>query len=125
MDLENEIIFPVEHADMAIKVAHAAQRDFNTMKVEQKVQDDFTEGVKLLEDAVIYGNKGNSQLVEKNLIRALTLWHPVEGPVGCHGDGCPLLANGCCATPGMLKCNRYFPARKCTNVGNPCVCYCM
>jgi hypothetical protein len=122
----NDLNKAVKHAEMAIKAARAVQRDFDTMKVEQEAQHDFAEGVKSLENALTQANKGNSQLAEIKFTEALVFWDGFKDPKGCHGGGCSLNATtGCCATPGMTNCNRYFPTRKCTNVGTPCVCYCM
>jgi hypothetical protein len=117
----------VTHVKMAIEVAQRAQRDFDTMKVEPEAQHDFAEGVKSLEDAVNQANKGNSQLIEEKLIKALVLWHrEPKGDEVCHGEGCPKLASGCCSQPGLTKCNRFYPLRKCTNAGSPCnACYCL
>lgn len=126
----NDLNKAVKHAEMAIKASYAVQKDFDTMKVEKEVQHDFAEGMKLLEDAINKSNKGTAKLFEASLTDILIrLKDKVDGGAGddtCQGDGCPMLSSGCCSSPGMTKCNRINPARKCTNAGSPCnACYCL
>lgn len=128
---EHNLDKAVKHAEMALREARSAQRDFEVMKVEPDAQQDFAEGIKSLEEAIALAHKGGDQkIIEVALIKTLGKWGPVrvadggKGDGGCHGEGCSLTPCGGCANPGQTKCNRFYPNRVCTS-GGACVCYCM
>jgi hypothetical protein len=118
-----------KHAQLALEAARTAQMGLQIREVNKEAQKDYAEGVKSLQDVVDSAPKINFEEAMQQIRTVIIKWRPypvAPGNEPCHGDGCQLNANGCCANPGMTNCNRYYPKRKCTNWGSPCnSCYCM